>query len=134
MAPSLVDSGQTPTPTPDMGITVTLYPDEERFEFEVLPILNQQCGAACHLGSINLDNNNIRGGNAYEFTLEDVEGSIAEILHSSFSNPRNAAASEVVVHHQGTIKDYQTPEDKDVVTDWIADTVVPKGAGPTRMD
>ena len=132
MTPSLVDSGQTPDP--DLGMMAMLYPDEESFEFEVLPILNQQCGAGCHLDTINPDNNNIRAGSAYEFSLEDIQGSIAELLHPRFSNPGNPAASEVIVHHQGTNRDYQTAEDKSVIVDWIGDTIVPKGLGTTSID
>ena len=128
MAPVLVDSGQTPVP--DMGITAMLYPDEESFELEVLPILIAQCGAGCHLGTIDLDNNNSPGGNDYEVLSEDVQGSIAEILHPSFSNPGNPASSEVLVHHGGMY--FRTLEEKRLVRDWIADTTLPKGEGPTN--
>lgn len=132
MVPPLQDAGPPPdvpdaelASMVDLGMAAMLYPDEDLFEQEVLPLLIAQCGAGCHLGTINLDNNNNPGGNDYEVTDDDIQGSIGEILHPSYSNPENAPQSEVLLHHGGMY--FRTLEEKRLVRDWIADTLIPKG-------
>ncbi len=116
-----------PTVQSDMGEPVMLYPDESVFVDTVLPILIAQCGAGCHLGEINLSNNDNPGGNDYEVSEDDIAGSITELLHPSFSVPESPAASEVLVHHGGMY--FRTLDEKRAVRDWIADAAIPKGTG-----
>jgi hypothetical protein len=144
VSPSSTDAGirpdatdTEPAPMVDMGATMMLYPDKTAFEEQVLPILVAQCGAGCHLGEIEPSNNDSPGGNDYEVSEEDIEGSLEELLHPSFSKPQEAAQSEVIIHHGGTY--YRTLDEKRTVRAWIADTVIPKSGpgttptGPTEL-
>ena len=113
----------------DMGQASMLYPDEAAFVAEILPILIQSCGPSCHEYAIDPSNNNSPGGNDYEVFETDIAGSMAEVLHPSFGNPQDPAASEVIVHHGGMY--YRTIDDKIAVRDWIADAAIPKGTTPS---
>ena len=136
LSPILQDAGEEPQSAvlTDQGVetqpspTMMLYPNQESFESDVLPILLRHCGAGCHQNSVILDNNGVDGGNHFEFDPEDIEASIEEVLSPAYTKPSSPSDSELFLHHVGnSYGELRDPAERRAIEEWLTDTLVPKG-------